>query len=82
MARAKRGNFVEEEQLGIAFGLHNRTPASAELDVARDPTLYVRRAHDSAPIVVQNAAVAHYEAAALQRDDLPEWGYAVLQRHR
>jgi len=84
MSGGKRGRLVEEEQLGVAVGLHELPPPVLELQHAGDP-LPGRPAARPERLIRQMeaaAAVAHHEAAVRCGDDLACGRDAVLERHR
>lgn len=60
---------------------HHLTTDAAKFELARDPPPALPEPHDPPAIVVQNAPIAHHQAAARQGYDVTEWGYAILERH-
>jgi hypothetical protein len=78
----ERGRLVQEEQLGEAPGLQERSAVpAAEPEPARDPALPVEAPADPAASVVQAPSVAVHESAPGLGDQLPERRDAVAQRH-
>ena len=72
MPGGQRGRLVEEEQLGVAVGLHQLPAPALELEQAGDP-LPGRPAARLERLVGQMeaaAAVAHHQAAVRRGDDL------------
>ncbi len=83
MPGCERRGLVEEEQLGVPPGLHERCAAPApELEPARDPAPTVVRATDQALAVVEAAAVPVDRSAGRVRDQLAERGDPVATGHR
>ena len=85
MAGGQRRRLVEEEQLGVAVGLHHRLAVPAlELEHAGDPLPGGPAAGPERPVGQMEgaAAVAHHEAAVRRGDDLALGRDAVLERHR
>jgi hypothetical protein len=73
--------LIEEEELGVAAGLEERSALPApELEAAGDPALDSVAATDPALVVVKTAPVAVDEPAARVGDEVPERRHAVLQR--
>jgi hypothetical protein len=70
MAGCKGDSFVEEEELGVPSGRHQRPPPPLELEPADDPerALPARSAEDTVRIM-QAPAVAHEEAPRWVSDD-------------
>jgi hypothetical protein len=79
MTGGKGGSLVQEEELGVRAGAHDLPAAATELEATDDPPPYLREAHETAVLVVEDAAVAHEEAAAAGGHDVAEGGDAVLQ---
>src|SRR5438876_6848081 len=83
VAGGERRRVVEEEELGEAPGLEQRSAMpAAEPEPARDPPLPVVAAADASIVVVQAAAVAVDETARGIGNQVAQWCDAVLQRHR
>lgn len=59
MTGSQRGSFVQEKENGILAGLHQRTPAAAELECAGDPGFRCVIANDPAVLVVEATTIAH-----------------------
>src|ERR1700738_691323 len=79
----ERRRLVKEEQLGVPSWLHQRRAApAAELQPARDAPPAVVSAPNPAGRVMQAAAVSVHEPTVGRRDQLAQWGDAVLARHR
>ena len=82
MAGGERRRFVEEEELGEASGLQQRTALpAAELEPARDPAPAVVAAADAPFVVVEAATVPVDQAARGVCDELAQRCDPVLQRH-
>src|ERR1700749_1823931 len=83
VACGKRGRLIQEEQLGVAPGLHERRPPAAlELQAARDPAAHAPAAADLALGVVDDPAVGVDQTARGVGEDLLLRGGAVAQGHR
>ena len=83
MPCGERRRLVEEEQLGEAAGLQQRSPQpAAELEPAGDPAPAVVPPADLAVLVVQAAAVSVDEPPCRIGDQLAERSDPVSQRHR
>ncbi len=82
MAGGQGDRFIEEEQPGIGAGTHHVLSAALELEPADDP-MGMPPAGGAEPAIgiVQDAAVAHEQAARLAADDLAERRHPVLERH-
>jgi hypothetical protein len=82
VAGGKRGDLVEEEELGEAARLEKgmATPAP-ELELAGDPAASVIASADLTLSVVQAAPVAVHEAPLGGRDERAQWGDAIGERH-
>ena len=64
MPGSERSGFVQEEELRVLPGSHQRAIAALELSQAADPpNLGAELAHDPALAVVQATAIAHEHAA-------------------
>ena len=83
MPGSERNGFVVEEQLGPAAPGHDFAAHTPELADTDDPRLVSPAAREQRARgrVVDDAAVAHEQAALLDGNDLAEGSYAVLQRH-
>src|SRR6185369_10583723 len=82
VAGRERGRLVEEEQLGEAPRLEQRSAVpAAEAQAAGDPAAAVVMAADPAARVVQTAPVAVHEPASRGGDQVAERGDAILQSH-
>ena len=74
----KRGGLIQEEQFGVAAGLHQGATAALEGQQAGDPAAALMRADNPAVRIVQAAAVAHQGAAGGVGNDLARGQDAVL----
>src|SRR5579859_5142387 len=84
VAGGERRRLVEEEQLGVAVGLHQLASAALELQQASDPAPphpALQRQQLLVHRVKAAAAVAEQRAARRRLDDLAPRRYAILQRH-
>jgi enoyl-CoA hydratase/carnithine racemase len=84
VAGRERGGLVQEEQLGVAMGLHHLAVAALELEHAGDPLPGGPAARTQRLVgKVEGAApVAHHEAAVRCGYDLAFGRDAVLEGHR
>jgi hypothetical protein len=84
MSRRQCGGLIEEEQLGVAVGLHHGQAVSAlELEHAGDP-LPAGPAPAAERAVGQMkgaSAIAHHQAALRRGDNVAGGGDTVLERH-
>jgi hypothetical protein len=79
MPGRERGRLVEEEQLGVAAGGHERrAPPAPELELARDPAFDAIRAADLTPLVMQAAAVAKDQPSLGSGNQLTDRGNSIL----
>ena len=83
MTRRERGGLVEEEQLRPAPAAHDLPTHAAELAGADDPGLVSPAPPEqrTGRRVMDDAAIAHEEAALRDGDDFTEWRDPVLKRH-
>src|SRR5579872_553699 len=81
MAGRERRDFIEEEELGIAVRGHDGPPDALPFQPACDPSPELRVVHDAPRVIVEYAAVAHEQAASLERGDIAKRRDPVLQRH-
>jgi len=84
MPGGQRGRLVEEEQLGVAVGLHHRRAvAPFELEHAGDPLPGGPAAGPERAVRQMEGAatVAQHQAAVRRGDDLTLGRDSVLERH-
>src|SRR5690348_4815212 len=81
MAGGEGGHFVEEEQLRVRVGAHHLAMAPAERGATGDPARDLPGTHDPPRVVVQDAAIAHQQAALLNRDDCAKRRDPILEWH-
>ena len=79
----ERRGLVQEEQLGVAIGLHDLAMPALELEHAGDPLSGGPAAGPDGLVgcVEGPAAIAHQQASMRRGDDLALGGDAVLERH-
>src|SRR5262249_48070510 len=83
MAGGKRRGFIQEEQLGVAVGLHHLALAALELEHAGDPLPAGPAPGPGCRVGQMNhpAAIAHHEAAVRGGNDIALGRDTVLERH-
>jgi hypothetical protein len=82
VARCASGRLIEEEELGVAPGLHQRmAPTPLELEQAGDPALDLPAPDEVAVCAHETAAVPHHGASGRVGFEHAERRDAVLEGH-